>query len=912
MGSSLRFILGFLTFVPLLNYAQAGTWVWMKGSNSDNAAANYGAMGVASATNTPPALYEAVNWIDQQGNFWIFGGTNDNIQENDDMWKYNPVNNEWTWVRGSGGGAALGVYGVQGVPSPLNQPGGRAWGALSWTDNNGNLWMYGGVGYDSTYGDGWLNDLWMYNIGNNEWTWMNGTQAYGIDSPSYGTLQVAAVTNTPGGRAECTSNWVDCNNNLWFFGGQGVIETGPGSYTGAECDDVWKYDISINQWTWMKGPAGFAQNINVYGTMGVENAANHPGARDSYTHWKDAQGYFYVWGGLNYITGSGYDDVWRYNTVTNNWTWVGGSNTANSNGNYNTYCSDNGTTGPACRWENRTPQMLGVSNTMVGFGGANQSIAASSYGMNDMWLFNTTTGHFDWVNGSSQVNNRGSYGTILVPSPTNLPPGRSGQACWMDTSGVFWMFGGLDSTLFFDYNDVWKFVPDTPCIQIAFINSTAGISYQLSANSVCNGDSVLLTITGGSNVQISPSAFAAWQDSAHVFLFPDSTTTYLLTGQSTCPGGDTVPVTIRVGAPLVNLNAATTTLCNGDSTQICAGAGYVSYHWNSGSSDSCIYANASGNYYVSVTDVNGCTAVSDTAVITSHNLGSIVLTADTPSLCTNDSVQVCAPAGFSSYVWNSGQSTQCFYADTAGSYSVLVSDNNGCTAISNTVNLNFHPIPVVTVNADTTIFCANDSTLICATSGFPTYTWNDGQTDSCRYANLAGNYYVSVTDNNGCTAISNRVAITVYPLPPTSITVNDDTFTVTSAGTVQWQKNGVNIPGATGNVFIANSLGDYTALITDSNGCTAVSAPYNYLGTANIDNDNIEVYPNPSVGSWQLVTGNNLLGSSLQIWDNEGQIIYESKIISINTQLNLNVARGLYVLRITANNKVYNFKLVRL
>src|ERR1700733_8883608 len=139
MNSSLRFLSFLLALLPYLGFSQAGTWVWMKGSNSDNGAANYGNMRVANAANTPPALYEAVSWIDLQGNFWIFGGTDDNLQESDDMWEYNPVNNEWTWVRGSAGGAGLGVYGVQGVPSPLNEPGGRAWGVLSWTDNNGNL-----------------------------------------------------------------------------------------------------------------------------------------------------------------------------------------------------------------------------------------------------------------------------------------------------------------------------------------------------------------------------------------------------------------------------------------------------------------------------------------------------------------------------------------------------------------------------------------------------------------------------------------------------------------------------------------------------------------------------------------------------------------------------------------------------
>jgi hypothetical protein len=70
-----------------------------------------------------------------------------------DLWKYNGRN--WTWISGSSSGNEHGSYGDKGVPSPSNVPGGRE-SSTGWRDNDGNLWMFGGVGYDersnTTYG----------------------------------------------------------------------------------------------------------------------------------------------------------------------------------------------------------------------------------------------------------------------------------------------------------------------------------------------------------------------------------------------------------------------------------------------------------------------------------------------------------------------------------------------------------------------------------------------------------------------------------------------------------------------------------------------------------------------------------------------------------------------------------------
>jgi hypothetical protein len=173
--------------------------------------------------------------MDTNGNAWLFGGFGGDSTGTwvylNDLWKYSA--GEWTWMSGSNGGGQPGTYGTKGTPAPDNVPGAR-YGAVSWTDAAGNLWLFGGVG---------LNDLWKYSAG--EWTWMSGSDTH--DQPgTYGTQGTPAPDNTPGAR-EGAATWIDTTGNFWLFGGMGLDSTGTGGYL----NDLWKY--TGGEWTWMSG-----------------------------------------------------------------------------------------------------------------------------------------------------------------------------------------------------------------------------------------------------------------------------------------------------------------------------------------------------------------------------------------------------------------------------------------------------------------------------------------------------------------------------------------------------------------------------------------------------------------------------------------------------------------------------------
>ena len=357
----------FLSLCSVVSLAQAGEWTWMKGSDMMGTAGTYGVKGTANAANNPPALYEPAQWTDLNGKFWLYGGEDTTGSFHDDLWMYDPSTNEWTWMFGNHGLDDPGNYGTMGVMSPANSPPSRGNCAASWVDNNGNLWFFGGVNPHFYY----YCDLWEYNISAGEWTWVKGPNT--PNQPGiYGTRTIANAANNPGSRHETSVTWTDNNNNLWFFGG---VDS-----TNAGFNDVWKYSIGTNEWTYMKGST-IPGLLGTYGPKGVEGPAYTPGGRLVYSNWKDGSGNVWVFGGYDFTNNIFQSDMWRYNPATNNWTWMSGSKTGNVSAIYGAKCDTGSVNTPGGRFETRTSWTDQNGNFWL-FGGASDD---SFDVMNDVW-----------------------------------------------------------------------------------------------------------------------------------------------------------------------------------------------------------------------------------------------------------------------------------------------------------------------------------------------------------------------------------------------------------------------------------------------------------------------------------------------------------------------------------------------
>ncbi len=313
-------------------------WTWMKGDSTADQYGVYGTQGIAAATNKPGGRAYSVSWADLSGNFWLFGGHSSipGIPGNEgwlnDLWKYSLLSNQWTWVGGDSIANVNGSYGSQGIAAAANKPGARN-GTVTWTDLSGNLWLFGGAGFDANSAGNSLNDLWRYNLSTNQWTWMKGDSI--TDVPGvYGTQGTPAAANKPGGRSGSIS-WTDLDGNLWLFGGYGYSAVG----FGGELNDLWKYDPVLNRWTWMKGDS-IGLQYGIYGSQGIAAAANKPGARSGSATWTDLDGNVWLFGGSGIVPGNwpsnvGWqNDLWKYNLSTNQWTWMKGDSILDVRGVY--------------------------------------------------------------------------------------------------------------------------------------------------------------------------------------------------------------------------------------------------------------------------------------------------------------------------------------------------------------------------------------------------------------------------------------------------------------------------------------------------------------------------------------------------------------------------------------------------
>jgi hypothetical protein len=404
-------------------------WGWMSGSSAPGAFGVYGTLGVAASTNAPGARQNPVTWTDLFGNFWMFGGYGfdsvGTLEPMNDLWKYS--HGQWTGMGGSSVAGASGVYGTLGVASASNVPGARFQAAF-WSNGNGEVWMFGGNGFDSTGVELPLNDLWKFS--NGEWTWMGGPNVGGALS-TYGTKGVAATTNMPGSRSYSTT-WTDASGNFWLFGGLGYDINNAQGFM----NDLWEY--TGGEWIWVSG----SQTVNqfgVYGTRGSAAAGNVPGARYAASGWTDQDGNLWMFAGNGYSVsevGVTLDDLWKFSN--GEWTWMSGANTAGYTGLYGTQGEPAAGNFPGGR-QGAIVRADSLGNVWL-FGGYGSVPGGFAY-MNDLWEY--SNGQWAWISGSQAGNQAGTFGTEGAFAPGNVPGGLQNSVMWIDGGENVWVFGGF-------------------------------------------------------------------------------------------------------------------------------------------------------------------------------------------------------------------------------------------------------------------------------------------------------------------------------------------------------------------------------------------------------------------------------------------------------------------------------------
>ena len=351
--------------------------------------------------------------------------------------------NDWSWMDGASVANQKGTFSSP-PPSPptfdTDSPGGRKYPA-TWTDLNGNLWLFGGTGY--TYPPGvtppvtTLDDLWEYT----------GTQNYnGSYNNIWTNVKAPFIGGGPSPRTGAVTWTLPSTGELFLFGGS----DGASSFL----NDIWKYNIGAKTWTHVSGGAN---ELGVYGAPNAP-APGIPGSRWGATGRLDSSGNLGLFGGYGYDSTGAVgllNDLWKYNTTTGQWTWVSGSKTFGESGSYGTMGTPSGTNVPGAR--ETSMSWLDLSGNFWLFGGYDLDSTGNPAALNDLWEF--TGGQWTWKNGANVVNQTGTYGTQGVATATNVPGARWSAAAWTDAIGNLWLFGGqgYDSSGNGSLADLWVY-----------------------------------------------------------------------------------------------------------------------------------------------------------------------------------------------------------------------------------------------------------------------------------------------------------------------------------------------------------------------------------------------------------------------------------------------------------------------
>ncbi len=348
--------------------------------------------------------------------------------------------------------------------------------------------------------------------------------------------------------------------------------------------------------------------------------------------------------------------------------------------------------------------------------------------------------------------------------------------------------------------------------------------------------------------------------------------------------------------------------------------GLASYMWSDSSTNDSLVVTTPGIYHVLVTNLNGCTNIDTVNVFEYLLADSLISTVGPTVVCSADTLLLKGPAGYISYDWNTGATTRDITTSTGGWYSLFVEDSTGCRHLDSIWVQQYaapDPNPIINPNGNV-VACDGEVILLDAGSGYIHYWWNTGDSTQFISGTAPSTYWVTVENGFGCRDSSAAVTIAAGTPVVASITYTAPTLFASPTGggfTYQWYFNGTVIVGADNSTHNPTASGDYSVVITSSEGCEGSDTlNINIVGIDDAQFSGIEVFPNPSHGNVTIrPIGPIDYPVTVRVTDMFGQVIQEYTMAHLvrDEELDLTkVAAGVYQLEIACDLGVYSVKLV--
>ena len=437
-----------------------------------------------------------------------------------------------------------------------------------------------------------------------------------------------------------------------------------------------------------------------------------------------------------------------------------------------------------------------------------------------------------------------------------------------------------------------------------YIDSLPTVSVSASKNPVCISDSVLL-------VSIHSHAGKWWlpgnkkpvaKDS--IWIVAKSTNYYIYeSGNGGCIIYDTLK--LKVNPQPVASAGRDTAVCK-DNYYLMLGNGGVNYMWSNGVNSAFNYVQITNDttFQLTVSDSIGCSSAIDSVNFKILSLPSVSWGGASKKLfCpTDDSIILVAGSPAGGTFGGNGIKGNYFYPKLSGagkhiiSYSII--GNNGCTnSATDIVQVSKAPLALVNVTGITRE-CEGDSlTLFNAdTTNYKKFLWSTGDTTVIIKARKTGNYTVTVTDTQGCSATSPAQNLVFNPTPSVYITyINGKLKCISSpaAKTWLWRLDGNQLPNDTTDEINNPAKGTYGVKIKDIHGCIGYSAAYVFTGIYNIPGNDYYIQYDHAAKTISIY--NCPVNTNIRMVDASGRYIYSGTCSGNPTVVDMSsFAPGLY------------------
>ncbi len=527
-----------------------------------------------------------------------------------------------------------------------------------------------------------------------------------------------------------------------------------------------------------------------------------------------------------------------------------------------------------CSSSNILLTAVGTGNYLWNTGSTASSISISSAGL----YYVTSTSSCGSSSDSITISNSPTLNLNLLASDTVICTGNSATLSASGAPNYTWYNGNTGTSEIVNTTGNYYVIGYNNCYsdsQSVFINVESAPNILITSSSasgeLCSGGFITLTASGGHNYLWNTS-----DTSSSIVI--SSAGNYSVTSTSLC--GNSTDNIVITDAPTINLSLSTTdtSICSGNTATLTA-SGATNYLWFNGNTSTTQIISTTGNYYV--IGYNNCYRDSQSVHLTviSAPILSLQSSSTTNTLCNGETITLTA-TGIGNFFWNTSDTSSTIAVNTAGTYSVALS--NSCFSVNNSIIITNETLPIASIMGDS-ILCNNEIITLTA-SGGTTYLWSTGNTTASASFSSANNIYVEVSNSCG----TDTAFFTIYDYSLNASYSSDYSYGTSIPIEVNFSNSSTNSSsfswefgdGSTSNMenpaHLYTSNGEFTVTLTSSNEYCSDT----YETTLLFQSPNVVYIPNvftpndDSTNEAFLILGDNIATLSCEIFNRWGEKLF--------------------------------------